>query len=276
MAQGWLPGRRRRGRHVHRPDLHHAGRSGGPRQDADHPRRPVARGAHGHGAAGRRLRIGPSGVLRRRRGLRPRDDHGRQHHDRDERRPHRPARPPRAIATRSSSGGTTRRRSGTRPRRRPSRSPGGGPAFPSRSAATSRATWSSRSTRRRCAVACGACSQAGRGVDRRVLPVQLRQSRPRAAGPRADPRGVPRRRAHLALPRGAAPGARVRAHLDHPRQRVRGAEDHRLRRPAGREAPGGRASTARSCSCSRAAASCRPSPSNAGPSPCWARDRPAG
>jgi N-methylhydantoinase A len=65
------------------------------------------------------------------------------------------------------------------------------------------------------------------------------------AGPRDHPGGVPRRPPHLAVPRGAAAGPRVRAHVDHTGQRLRGAEDLGLRRSPGRAAPLFRASRVR-------------------------------
>ncbi len=78
--------------------------------------------------------------------------------------------------------------------------------------------------------------QARRGVDRRLLPLQLRQPRSRAAGPRAHCGGVPRRHAHFAVTRGPPPRAGVRADLHHARQCLRGAEDQRVRRAPRREA----------------------------------------
>ena len=54
---------------------------------------------------------------------------------------------------------------------------------------------------------------------------------------RADPRRVPRRRAGVALARGVSEATRVRAHVDHARQRVRRSADRAVPRPAPGTAP---------------------------------------
>ena len=89
-----------------------------------------------------------------------------------------------------------------------------------------------RSTRRRCAPASAACASSASTSLAVMFLFSLRQPRARAAGPRAHPRGVPRRRAHLAVARGHAARPRVRAHLDHAGQRLRRPADRALRRAA--------------------------------------------
>ena len=69
----------------------------------------------------------------------------------------------------------------------------------------------------------GAAAGLRRDIDRGVLPAQLPQPDPRAAGPGAHPGGVSRRRARVALARGVAQAARVRADLHDGRQCFRGA-----------------------------------------------------
>ncbi len=230
------PDRGRRRRHVHRPHLRHPRRLGGARQDAHHPRRPVDRRDDRAGAAGRALRD------RSRRRSAPAIDtvvHGTTTADntmieqdgaavgllvteghRDEiemRRVHKeqiwdPSYPaPFPIA---------RRRSRI-PDARARRLPGRGAAGPRRGGGARRGA-----TLRQL----GAESLA---VD---VPVQLRQPRPRAPGARDHPRGVPRGGPHLAEPRGHATRPRVRAHVDHAGQRLRGAAGVELRQPA-RPAP---------------------------------------
>ena len=61
-----------------------------------------------------------------------------------------------------------------------------------------------RSTRTRCARGVRRLQQLGVRVDRGDVPVLVREPRPRAAHARDHPRGVPRRRAHLAVARGDA------------------------------------------------------------------------
>ena len=65
-----------------------------------------------------------------------------------------------------------------------------------------------------------------------VLPALLPEPGARAAGPRAHPRGVPRRRAVSLSHEVYSEAAGVRAHVDHARQRLRRAADRPLPRPA--------------------------------------------
>ena len=111
-----------------------------------------------------------------------------------------------ASATRSRCGAATRRTSGTRRSRRPRRSPAAGVRLRRPRAARRRGRdRRSRSTRRRCGVRRASAEAARRDVDRHRLPPLLHQPGARAAGPRAGPRGVPGRRARLAVARGACP-----------------------------------------------------------------------
>ena len=84
-----------------------------------------------------------------------------------------------------------------------------------------------RARRGRGARRCSPLAPARRRVAGRDVPVQLRQPRPRTTGAGDHPRGVPRGGARLAEPRGHAARPRVRAHVHHARQRVRGAAECR-------------------------------------------------
>ena len=87
------------------------------------------------------------------------------------------------------------------------------------------------STRRACARRRRGCApSASRRSPSCFLHSYLNPSA-RAARPGDHPRGVPRRRAGLAVARGVAEATRVRAHVHHPRQRLRGTADRPLPRP---------------------------------------------
>ena len=257
-----LPPRRRHRRHLHRRHPRGRGQRPGPHLQALlHARRPLRRlPAHHlpHPRPGGGLARG--GELRR-----PRDHGGHQLHHRGPPRAHglrhhrglpRPAGDPAAdpgLALRHPlreaaapgapppllrrAGAPRRGRRGRPPPRRV-RPPGDGLATPGR----------------------------GRGIDRRLLPPLLRQSRPRAAR-RRDPAGALRRRGRLPLLRGGPGLPRVLPRQHHGDQRRHPARRLPLPR-AHRDPPaGGRAERPPSCSCRAAAASTpsgqrRPGPSS--------------
>ena len=205
-------------------------------QGADHAAGPVARRDERDRRDRRRAKgVGVRALLERDGPDRPRHHHRRQHDDRDERRGDGADHHRRATATRSRSGAATRRASGIRPSRRRSRS--------RRAAAASACPSGSTSAARvvtpldEAAVRHAVQRLRKQGVESIAVcllfsfinPAHEKRVREIIA------RGVPGR-ARLALARGDADGAGVRAHLDH--------AGRRLRRPARRElpeAPAGRA-----------------------------------
>ena len=153
------------------------------------------------GAAARR-------PLPRARHRRPRHHHRRQHDDRDERRAHRPARhrgPPRRD--RDAPGPQGGDLGPVLPRAAADR-PAPGPHPDPRAHRLRGRGRCSRSTRTRCAPACGGCRQLGVQLDRGHVPVLVREPGARATRRRDHPRGVPRRRARLAVARGDGRAAR--------------------------------------------------------------------
>ena len=77
-------------------------------------------------------------------------------------------------------------------------------------------------------------------LDRGHVPVLVREPGPRAPRRRDRLRGVPRRRARVAVPRGDGAGPRVRAGLDDPGQRLRRPPHRELRREPPDQAARGR------------------------------------
>ena len=143
-----------------------------------------------------------------------------------------------------------------------------------RAARTTRARSSWPSTRRRSARR--PAPPAARGaVDGRHVPLLVREPRARAPRRADRPGGVPRRRAHLAVPRGHGPRPRVRAgrrprsstRTSRPRSRATSTASRRSCAPP---ATPGAADHAGS-----PAASCRPSTSRSGPCRCSRPARPA-
>ncbi len=176
-------------------------------------------------------------VLDRRR---PRDDHGRQHHDRDGRGCRRAA-------------AVTEGHRDEIEMRRVHKEAIWDPSYPAphahRPAAGPHPDPRAGGLRRRGAAAarrgCGAgrrpsAPAAGRHVGGGGVPVLVRATGPRAADPGDHPRGVPRGLPHLAVARGAAGRARVRADVDDAGERLRGAPGGAVRVATGRAAAGGR------------------------------------
>ena len=135
---------------------------------------------------------------------------------------------PRATATRSSCAAATRKRSGTRPTRPdPDRAPAGphpDPRAHGLHAATSCSPLDEEAVRR----GVQRLKQLGvRSIAVMYLFSFVNPEHERRAA-RDRPRGVPRRRAHLALARGDAARPGVRAGVDHARERVRRAAHRAL------------------------------------------------
>ena len=232
-----LPSRSRRRRHVHRPHLRDADGRGRARQDADHARRPVDRRDERPRPARRALRPRRSPTFCREldilvhgtttadntmiemngapTGLLVTEGHRdeielRRCHKEEIWDPNYPG--PTPIA----------RRRARIPIPRAHELRGRGPAAARRGRGAPR-----RAT----------AEEARRALDRGDVPLLVREPRARAPHARDHPRGVPRRRAHLALARGHAARPRVRAGLDHARERVRRAAHRALHgEPAGQAA----------------------------------------
>ncbi len=117
--------------------------------------------------------------------------------------------------------------------------------------------------------------EARRALDRGDVPVLVREPGARAPDARDRARGVSRRRAHLALARGDAARSRVRTGFDDARERVRCAAHRDLHRRTCRTSCAAPATSARCSSCSRRAASCRPTTSRGARSRCSRAARPA-
>ena len=210
----------RRRRHLHRSDLRHSCRRGRPRQDADDARRPIDRRDEWHRATRRALRNVERGLLPPDRHRGAWHHHRGQHDDRDERRQHRPpghAWPPRRDRDATCAQGrdlgsvlpradTHRAATSAHPHPRTLR-------LRRRGAATAR--------RRRGAGRHPPAEAVRLHVDRRHVPVLLREPRPREPHARTHPRGIPRRRARLAVARGDVGRSRVRASVDHAGERLR-------------------------------------------------------
>ncbi len=191
---------------------------------------------NGLAAARRPVRPPALRAVRRARHPRARHHHRRQHDDRDERRADRPAR---------DRGASRRDRDAPRPQGADL-----GPDVPG--TAADRAPPGAHPDPRAHELPRARCctpldeDAVRRGVRRlQQLGVQsiavmflfsLREPGARATRRRDHPGGVPRRRPRLALARGDGARAGVRAGVDDARERVRGAEDRRVRRPAAGEA----------------------------------------
>ncbi len=204
-------------------------RVGRTREGADDARGPERGCARGPRAARRDRGRLARGAARAHAHDRPRHDRRRQHDDPDDGRPDRLARhrgvPRRDRAAPLLQGGHL---GPGVPAAGPDRQAAGPPRDPR--TAHRRGRRRSPPRRGRGATRNATPARVRRDVDRDRVPALVRQPRARAASPRARARGVPRRRADLTVARGVPEAARVRAHVNHARERVRGAADRALRR----------------------------------------------